>query len=254
MDDRQLAAPAQLDDALRQMAQQLQAAQASLAQARHTQAEFLWAMGHALRSPLTAILGFAELMDAGLPTPTLRQKSSLAQILQAGWSLLTLIDEILDASLIESGKLHLQMEPVSLEDVLRDCEARVEPLVRQHASQVVFAWPAQPLLVAADRTRLQQILMTLLEHSLLHSGAAGAVQVSCQRCADSRVRVRFQDTSAGQSAAWLAPDGPARPIKLIVGQRLAEHMGGVIATETVAGTAGDASAYWLELNAAGSTP
>ncbi len=249
-----LAAAAQLDEPLRQMALQLDAAQAAFEQARRTQSEFLWAMGHALRSPLTAILGFAQLMDAGVPTPAPRQKSSLAQILQAGWGLLALIDEILDASLIESGKLQLQMEQVSLEDVLRDCEKLVEPLTRQSGGHVDFAWPAQPLLVAADRTRLRQILMTLLGHSLLHSGAAGSVQVSCQRCEEGRLRVHFQDTSSGQSAAWLAHGGPVSHIKLIVSQQLAGYMGGVIATEFSAGAAGDASAYWLELNAADRVP
>ena len=236
------------------MALQLHTAQASLAQALHTQSEFLWAMGHALRSPLTAILGFAELMDAGVPSPTPRQKNSLAQILQAGWGLLTLIDEILDPSLIESGKLQLQMEQISLEDVLRDCEILVEPLARQSDGHVVFAWPTQPLLVTADRTRLRQILMTLLGHSLLHSGGAGAVQVSCQRHADDRVRVYLRDASSGQSVAWLAHGDPVNHIKLIVSQQLAGLMGGVIATEFIAGTAGDASAYWLELNAAGRAP
>ena len=254
MDSRQLVAPAPLDDSLRQMALKLQAADAALAQARSTQTEFLWAMGHALRSPLTAILGFAELMESGVPAPSPRQKNSLAQILQAGWGLLALIDEILDASLIESGKLQLQIEHVSLEDALRDCEMRVEPLARLSDGHVDFAWPDETFVVAADRTRLRQILMTLLGHSLSHSGASGAVQVSCRRCADGRLRVHFQDTSSGRSAAWLAHGGPANPIKLIVSQQLAGHMGGVIATQFNASTAGDASAYWLELNAAGSTP
>ncbi len=249
-----LAVPAELDDPLRQMVLQLDAAQAAFEQARRTQSEFLWAIGHALRSPLTAILGFAQLLDAGVPTPTPRQKNSLAQILRAGWGLLALIDEILDASLIESGKLQLQMEHASLEDELRLCEVMVEPLARQSNGQVSFTWPTQPVFAAVDRTRLRKIVMTLLGHSLLHSGAAGAVQVSCHRCADRRLRVHFQDTSRGKSAAWLAPGATASDIKLIVSQQLAGLMGGVIATEFIASTAGDTSAYWLELNASGSTP
>lgn len=250
---KQPAAPLQPDDALQPMALQLEAAQAALARSRRTESEFLCALGHELRSPLTAILGFAQLMDAGTPTPTLGHKSNLEQVLQAGWTLLTLIDEILDASLIECGQLPLQMEHISLEDVLRDCELRVKPLANRSNAHVVFAWPAQPLLVAADHTRLRQILMTLLSHSLLHSGAAGVVQVRCQRCADGRLRVHFQDTSAGQSAAWLAHSHPAQHLKLIVSQQLAGYMGGVIATERTAHGAGDASAYWLELNPAGPT-
>jgi signal transduction histidine kinase len=247
-------APADVDDPLREMALKLRAAEDTLEQALRTHSEFLWALGHALRSPLTAILGFAELMDAGMPAPTPRQKNGLAQILKAGWGLLTLIDEILDASLLECGQLQLQMEHLSLEDVLRECEALARPLACQNDVDVVFAWPAQPLFVMADRARLRQILMTLVGHALSHSGAAGSVHVSCHRCADGRTRVHFRDTSCGRSVAWLTHDDPANHIKLIVSQQLAGYMGGAIATENIAGLAGNVSAYWLELNAKGLTP
>jgi len=253
MDSSPLVASAPPEDTLKQMTLHLQAAQAALVQTRHTQSEFLWAMSHALRSPLTSLLGFAQLMDVEVPTPTPSQKSSLAQIQQAGWDLLAMIDEILDASLIECGKLQLEMGPVSLEEVLRDCEILIEPVACQSNAQVDFAWPAQPLFVAADRTRLRQIIMTLLSHALSHSGAAGAVQVSYQPCANGRLRVHFQDTSRGKSAAWLAHRHPASHIKLIVSQQLAGYMGGVIATESTANMASPASAYWLELNSAGRT-
>ena len=247
-------APAHIDDPLREMELKLRAAEDALAQALRTHSEFLWAMGHALRSPLTAILGFAELMDAGMPAPTSRQKNGLAQILKAGWGLLALIDEILDASLLECGKLQLQMECLSLEEVLRACEALVRPLARQNDVDVVFAWPAQPLFVMADRTRLRQILMNLVGHALSHSGAAGTVHVSCHRCEDGRVRVHFRDTSCGRSVAWLTDDDPAKNIKLIVSQQLAGYMGGEIATENIAGPTGNVNAYWLELSSGGLTP
>ena len=251
--------PAPLDERLGQMALQLQAAHDALEKTRRTQSDFLWAMGHAFRSPLTAILGFAQLMDGGAATPTPSQKKSLAQILKAGWDLLALIDEIVDVSLIQSGRLPLHKEPVSLRDVLRDCETRVQPLAHRSGARVVFDWPAQPLIVSADRTRLQQILMTLLGHSLLHSGAAGEVHVSCQVCTDGRLRVNFMDSSAGQSAAWLASAGPVTQIQLIVSQQIAGTMDAIIATEVIApeliaSKAGEVRAYWLELNAAGSTP
>jgi signal transduction histidine kinase len=218
----------------------------------------LGALGHELKEPLTVILGFAQLMEDGAPPPTARQKSSLSQIQTAGWGLLALIDELLDAALIGYGKQPLKMEGVSLEDVLRDCEPQVKPLVQRSSVRFVFDWPAQPLLVAADRDRLRQVLMALLAHSRLHSGAEGVVQVGCQRCANGRVRVHFKDTSGGLSAAWLAQGDPAVHFRLILSQQLAGHMGGVIATEHSAHEAGDAigsasSAYWLELNEAGHT-
>ena len=79
------------------------------------------------RSPLNAILGFAQLMESASPLPTPAQKASIDQILQAGWHLLELINEILDLALIESGKLSMSLEPIALAEVLNDCKAMVEP-------------------------------------------------------------------------------------------------------------------------------
>lgn len=80
--------------------------------------DFLSSMSHELCSPLNAILGFAQLMELGSPTPS--QQASINQILQAGWYLLKLINEILDLSLIESGKVSLSLEPMSLLEILND--------------------------------------------------------------------------------------------------------------------------------------
>src|SRR5665647_889158 len=84
-------------------------------------------MSHELRSPLNAILGFAQLMESGSPLPTPTQKASIDQILHAGWYLLELINEILDLTLIESGKLSMSMETMSLPEVLLDCQTMIEP-------------------------------------------------------------------------------------------------------------------------------
>ena len=89
--------------------------------------DFLSSMSHELRTPLNAILGFAQLMESGSPTPTLSQKRSIEQILKAGWYLLELINEILDLALIESGKLSLSLEPMSLAEVMHECQAMIEP-------------------------------------------------------------------------------------------------------------------------------
>src|SRR5476651_2807239 len=88
--------------------------------------DFLSNMSHELRTPLSAILGFAQLIESGSPSPTVSQKRSVDQILKAGWYLLELINEILDLALIESGKLTLSQEPVSLVEVMLECRAMIE--------------------------------------------------------------------------------------------------------------------------------
>ena len=87
--------------------------------------DFLSSMSHELRSPLHTILGFAQLIDGDDPPPTLRQAASVEQILQAGWYLPELINEILDLSQIESGKLAISSEPTALTEVLRECRVSV---------------------------------------------------------------------------------------------------------------------------------
>ena len=94
--------------------------------ATRAKSDFLSSMSHELRSPLNAILGFAQLMESGTPSPTAVQRGSIDQILRAGWYLLELINEILDLALIESGKLSLSVEPVSLSEVMYEREAMVE--------------------------------------------------------------------------------------------------------------------------------
>jgi signal transduction histidine kinase len=101
-------------------------------------------MSHELRTPLSAILGFAQLIESGTPQPTLSsQKRSIDQILKAGWYLLELINEILDLALIESGKLSLSMEPVSLPEVMYECEAMVEPQASSAWHQRGLCQPAR---------------------------------------------------------------------------------------------------------------
>ena len=85
-----------------------------------------------------AILGFAQLMESGLPPPTVSQKRSIDQILKAGWYLLELINEILDLALIESGKLSLSLEPMSLAEVMHECRAMIEPQAQKRGISVTF--------------------------------------------------------------------------------------------------------------------
>ena len=100
--------------------------------------DFLSGMSHELRSPLNAILGFAQLMESDSPPPTPSQKENITQILQAGWHLLKLINEILDLAKIESGKVPMSAEPVSLAEVMRECQAMMEPQAQQRGIRMTF--------------------------------------------------------------------------------------------------------------------
>src|SRR3954454_14733253 len=103
------------DNSVRKLVEsKLHDAMAAADKANRAKTDFISSMSHELRTPLNAILGFAQLIESGSPAPTPAQRRSLDQILKAGWYLLELINEVLDLALIESGKVTLSREPLSL--------------------------------------------------------------------------------------------------------------------------------------------
>jgi PAS domain S-box-containing protein len=137
--------------------------------ANRAKSDFLSSMSHELRSPLNAILGFAQLMASESPPPTPSQRASIDQILRAGWHLLELINEVLDLAKIESGQVSISPEPVSLSDALHECESMIEPQARQRGIRVSFPHVDAHCHVRADRTRLKQILINLLSNAIKYN-------------------------------------------------------------------------------------
>ena len=221
--------------------------------------DFLSGMSHELRTPLSAILGFAQLMESGSPPPTVSQKRSIDQILHAGWYLLELINEILDLALIESGKLSLSLEPSSLPEVMRECQAMIEPQAQKRSISVVFPPFEFPIYVKADRTRVKQVLINLLSNAIKYNKAGGSVVVDCNTSAPGRIRIGVTDTGAGLTPEQLtqlfqpfnrlgreANVEEGTGIGLVVCKRLIELMGGVVGVES---TVGKGSVFWFELKA-----
>ena len=118
---------------------------AAAEKANLAKSDFLSSMSHELRSPLNAILGFAQLLNSDVPPPTPAQTASVDQILHAGWYLLDLINEILDLAQIESGKLALSSEPTSLAEVMLECQAMIEP--QAHKRGISMTFPDSGLLI-----------------------------------------------------------------------------------------------------------
>jgi PAS domain S-box-containing protein len=127
-----------LDQVLKDKNAELENARSVAEKANLAKSEFLSNMSHELRSPLNAILGFAQLLETDTPPPTTVQIQSIAQILQAGWHLLKLIDEILDLAKIESGHVPLSSEPVSLAEIMLECQGMVEHQAKLLGIQLNF--------------------------------------------------------------------------------------------------------------------
>ncbi len=249
-----------LDQALLETNVELQAAKVTAERANQAKSDFLSSMSHELRSPLNAILGFAQLVDSGAPPPTPAQKDSIDQILHAGWYLLELINEILDLSLIESGKLSMSPEPMALAEVLADCRAMIEPQARKSDIQVEFLAPDHPLFVRADRTRVKQLFVNLLSNAIKYNRVGGMVEVRCRAVPGDRVRVSFRDQGEGLTPDQLAQlfqpfnrlgqEGGVEEgtgIGLVVCKHLVELMGGAIGVDS---TVGMGSLFWVDLVAA----
>jgi PAS domain S-box-containing protein len=251
---------ARLDLVLQNKNVELERARRVADHANQAKSDFLSSMSHELRSPLNAILGFAQLLESGTPPPTPSQITSIAQILKAGWYLLELINEILDLALIESGRLSLSLEPTSLHDVLQDCQAMIEPLAQQKGVRLKFAPVDKACFVHADRTRLKQVLVNLLSNAIKYNRPGGTAEVSYRLHSAGRLRISVRDSGEGLSAAKMAQlfqpfnrlgqetgaeEGTG--IGLVVSRRLVELMEGEIG---VTSTVGVGSVFWFELDAA----
>ncbi len=247
-----------LDAALQQKNQDLETARAAADRASQAKSDFLSNMTHELRSPLNSILGFAQLLDMGVPPPSTAQKSSIDQILRAGWYLLDLIGDILDLTSIESGQLKLVLEPVALDEVLEACRLAVLIQAQNKGVRMDVKPVGDAMLVAVDRSRLQQIVQHLLRNAIQYNRVNGTLEVSCIAVAGQRVRIRVCDSGEGLTAAKLA--GLFQPfnrlgretrseagtgVGLALSKRLVELMGGAIGAES---TPGVGSVFWVELN------
>src|SRR6185503_5315181 len=214
--------------------------------ANQAKSEFLSRMSHELRTPLNGILGFAQLLELEGGPPT--QQDSVEHILRAGRHLLSLIDEVLDISRIEAGRLRLSVEPVVLAETVLGAVELVRPLgdarrIAVRLEPVPASWHVQ-----ADRQRLHQVLLNLLSNGVKYTGAGGAVTVSCVAVAGDRVEIRVGDTGAGIPAEKLsrlftpfdrlgaeATGIPGTGLGLTLSRHLVEVMGGALRVESAVG-------------------
>lgn len=225
--------------------------------ANHAKSDFLSRMSHELRTPLNAILGFGQLLE--LDDLTEDQAQNVAEMIRGGKHLLELINEILDISRIETGRLALSIEPVPLVHVVEGATSLIRPLAAQRGI-VVTIDPVDPdLHVLADQQRLTQILINLLSNAIKYNRERGSVHVSTSLSDGGGVVVAVADTGlgirpdqadaifepferAGAEAGYVEGTG----LGLAISRRLAEAMEGHLSVTSVPGSG---STFSLELRA-----
>jgi two-component system cell cycle sensor histidine kinase PleC len=205
---------------LAELARKYEAEKVRAEGANKAKSEFLANMSHELRTPLNAINGFSEIMVAEMygPMGDARYKEYAQDIHNSGQHLLALINDILDMSKIEAGKLNLRFEPVSLEDVTEDAVRLVRNRAETAGLQLSVEFPHLPE-VEADYRALKQVLLNLLSNAIKFTPRGGRVTVRAEPRRDAfgeRIRISVTDTGIGISKEDLSR--LARPFEQVESQ------------------------------------
>ncbi|MBE0649948.1 MAG: PAS domain S-box protein [Bacteroidales bacterium] len=232
--------------------------------------EFLSRMSHELRTPMNSILGFAQLMKMGELSPS--HKKGVEHILKNGKHLLELINEVLDLSRIESGKLSISLEPIYLAGIVSETLDIVLPLADQHKIQLKFDdCSNKNIYVKADQQKMKQVLLNLLNNAVKYNRENGSVKIGCY-VVDGKPETESQETdgqeqkmvriSITDTGKGIAPEDlktlfdpfqrigagvteiEGTGLGLTVAKKLVEAMGGTIGVESRPETG---STFWIEL-------
>ena len=172
--------------------------------ANRAKSTFLSNMSHDIRTPMNAIIGFATLAVSNIEDKR-RVQDYLSKILSSGNHLLSLINDILDMSRIESGKIHLEETEVNLSEVLHDLKTIISGQI--HAKQLELYMDAMDVMdedVYCDKTRLNQVLLNLLSNAIKFTPAGGTVSVRIRQFHGTKkersmYEIRVKDTGIGMS-------------------------------------------------------
>ncbi len=245
------------DDVLH--ADELRSAREAAEAASAAKSEFLSSMSHELRTPLNAILGFAQLLERDRRQPlSERQIERLQHVLRGGEHLLKLIDDVLDLSRIEAGRITMSPEPVNAREVLGEVVSTLEPMAAR-AGITITAPPVDGDLprLLADRTRVAQILMNFGSNAIKYGKQGGHVRFAISQPDPSCLRITVTDNGMGipankqdklfepfQRAGQETGPIEGTGIGLTITKRLAEMMKGRVG---FASEVGRGSEFWVEI-------
>ncbi len=216
--------------------------------ASRTKSTFLANMSHELRTPLNAIIGYTTLMRDGMYGEiNERQMQRMERVVENSQHLLKLINDVLDISKIEAGKMDLYLETFEVAPLLRDILSDVQASAAEKGNQIITQIPPQLGTLHADKTKVHQILLNIMSNAAKFT-EKGTIHFTVQRH-DSRMRFTIQDTGIGMNPeqienlfkAFVQADASTTRqyggtgLGLAISHHFAEMMSGKISVESMLG-------------------
>ncbi len=239
------------------VARHLERTKAAAETAARVKTEFLANMSHELRTPLTGILGIHDLLHDD-PTLGRQQKRYLGLARDAGRSLLSIVNDVLDFTKMEAGQFSLETLPFELGALIQACGDLVQGDARRKSLRVESSIPDGPLHLMGDPTRLRQILLNLLTNAIKFTERGSVSIAASYDLSAKRLRVAVSDTGIGipsgtlpllferfsQADASITRRYGGTGLGLAISKRLVELMGGKIGVDS---NLGAGSTFWFEI-------
>ncbi len=242
---------------LSQMNDELHRRQVALEQAMGARNRFYASMSHELRTPINAVIGYSTLMLDNIYGPlNAKQKEGLQRTLKAARHLLELVNDVLDLSKIEAGKIELALQPVMFPSLIEDLFVTVRPLADEYGSTLTLEMEGEPFNIVSDPRRVRQIVLNLLSNAIKF-GEGKPIRVVCKQTERRGVEIDVVDEGVGIAKDDISrifeefvqvseSKQPGTGLGLPISRRLAQLLDGLL---TVHSTPGEGSAFRLTLPA-----
>jgi signal transduction histidine kinase len=239
------------------MNEELHRRQIALEQAMGARNRFYASMSHELRTPINAVIGYSTLMLDNIYGPlNTKQKEGLQRTLKAARHLLELVNDVLDLSKIEAGKIELALQPVMFPALIEDLFVTVRPLADEYGSTLSLAMDGDAFNIVSDPRRVRQILLNLLSNAIKF-GEGKPIELTCKQNESGGAEIEVVDHGVGiakedtgrifdEFVQVSESKQPGTGLGLPISKRLAQLLDGSL---TVCSTPGEGSAFRLTLPA-----